>query len=462
MPEYIDFFVELLGPEHCFYDEQSLEFYSYDHTENLSFKPMLVVKPENSEEISQIVKFCNEKTIPITTRSGGTGLMGGALPIHGGIVLSMERLNKIIKIDIQNYQAVVEAGVINYQLQQALEPHGLFYGPDPSSWGSSYIGGNIATNAGGLRAVKYGVTSASVLNLEVVLPNGEIIWTGANTLKNSTGYNLTQLFIGSEGTLGIVTKAVLKVLTKPKTDITLLIPFHNLEDSAKAVTEIFKSGLLPCSLELMERNALEQTLLHLDENSIILKENVQAHLLINFDGNSQEELLPLLEQTIAVVESFPTEEIYFADNETDKNRLWELRRKVAEIVKSNGYTIEEDTVVPRAELPNLIKFAHQLAKKNECKVVCYGHAGDGNLHIRFNHPKYKNSYNNPVIRAMLFELFEYIHSLGGTISGEHGIGLLQKTFLPIVFSKANLQIQKNIKKALDPKNIMNSGKLIPD
>jgi glycolate oxidase len=462
MPDYIEFFIELLGPEHCFYDEQSLEYYSHDHTENLRFKPSLVVKPKNAEEISQIVKFCNEKSIPITARSGGTGLMGGALPINGGVVLSVERLNKIIDIDTQNFQATVEAGVINFQLQQALEPYGLFYGPDPSSWGSSYIGGNIATNAGGLRAVKYGVTAAAVLNLEVVLPNGEIIWTGANTLKNSTGYNLTQLFVGSEGTLGIITKAVLKILTKPKTDITLLIPFHHLEDSAKAVTEVFKSGLIPCSLELMERNALEQTLLHLEENSISLQKDVQAHLLINFDGNSHEELLPLMEKTIDVIKHYPTEEIYFADNEIDKNRLWELRRKVSEIVKLNGYTIEEDTVVPRAKLPDLIKFAHQLAEKNNMKVVCYGHAGDGNLHMRFNHPEYKNSYQNPNINAMLKELFEYIHMLGGTISGEHGIGLLQKPFLPIVFSKANLLIQKNIKKAIDPKNIMNPGKLIPD
>jgi glycolate oxidase len=462
MPDYIEFFIELLGHEHCFYDEQNLEYYSYDHTEELRFKPSLVVKPKNVEEISEIVKFCNEKTISITTRSGGTGLMGGALPISGGIVLCMERLNKIIEIDTQNFQATVEAGVINFQLQQALEPYGLFFGPDPSSWGSSYIGGNIATNAGGLRAVKYGITSAAVLNLEVVLPNGEIIWTGANTLKNSTGYNLTQLFVGSEGTLGIITKAVLKILIKPKADITLLIPFHHLEDSAKAVTEIFKSGLSPCSLELMERNALEQTLLQLEENSITLQENVQAHLLINFDGNSQEELLPMIEKTIDVIKQYSSEEIYFADNETDKNRLWKLRRKVSEIVKLNGYTIEEDTVVPRAKLPDLIKFARQLAKRNNIKVVCYGHAGDGNLHIRFNHPEYKNSYKNPVISAILKELFEYIHKLGGTISGEHGIGLLQKPFLPIVFSKANLLIQKNIKKTIDPKNILNPGKLIPD
>ncbi|MDR1876691.1 MAG: FAD-binding oxidoreductase [Flavobacteriaceae bacterium] len=459
MCEYINYFVELLGKDSCFYDDETLDNYSFDQTENLKFLPTLVIKPDTTEHISQILRYCNQKKIPVTPRAGGTGQMGGALPVNGGVVLSIEKLNSIINIDTQNFQATVEAGVINYNLQQALEPYGLFYAPDPSSWESSFIGGNIATNAGGLRAVKYGVTSASVLNLEVVLPNGEIIWTGANTLKNSTGYNLTQLFIGSEGTLGIVTKAVLKVLPKPKADITLLIPFHSLEDSAYAVADIFKDGLQPYSLELMERNALEQAIAHLEDTPILLHDKVQAHLLICFDGDSREELMPCIEKTMKVVEKYPIEEIYFADNETDKTRLWQMRRKVAEIVKANGYTIEEDTVVPRAELPKLIKFAHHLAEKNKVKVVCYGHAGDGNLHIRFNHPEHKNSYNNPPIQEMLTELFRYIHSLGGTISGEHGIGLIQQPFLSIVFSKANLEIQKSIKKALDPNNIMNPGKV---
>lgn len=460
MPEYITYFIELLGKDLCFYDEKTLIDYSYDHTENLKFLPSIVLKPKTVEQISQIVQYCNQHKIPITPRAGGTGQMGGALPIHAGVIISIEKLNKIIDIDTQNFQATVEAGVINFHLQQALEPLGFLYGPDPSSWGSSFIGGNIATNAGGLRAVKYGVTSASVLNLEVVLPNGDVIWTGANTLKNSTGYNLTQLFIGSEGTLGIVTKAVLKIIPKPKTDITILIPFHNLEDSAKAVTDIFKNGLFPCSLELMERNALEQAMAHLEDNSIPLQENVQAHLLVSFDGESQEELMPLIEKTISVLENYTTEEIYFADNDMDKSRLWQMRRKIAEIVKANGYTIEEDTVVPRAKLPDLINFVHQLALKNNLKVVCYGHAGDGNLHIRFNHSQYKNSYNNPFIQAILYDLFQYIYSLGGTISGEHGIGLIQQPYLPIVFTKANLEIQKNIKKSIDPNNIMNPGKVV--
>ncbi|MGM5629606.1 FAD-linked oxidase C-terminal domain-containing protein [Apibacter raozihei] len=458
--KHIKYFKQIIGEQFCYEDTDTLENYSYDHTENLKYLPSVVLKPASSQEISKIVQYCNHHNLSIVPRSAGTGQMGGALPINKAVILSLERLNNIISIDTLNFQATVEAGVINLDLQKALEPYGLFYGPDPSSWGSSFIGGNIATNAGGLKAVKYGVTSASVLNLEVVLPNGEIIWTGANTLKNSTGYNLTQLFIGSEGTLGIVTKAVVKILSKPKTDITLLIPFHSLDDCAKAVADVFKAGLQPCSIELMERNALEQVKIFLKDNSIPLQNNVEAHLLICYDGTTQEELMPLIEKTITAIEQYSTEEIYFADNETDKNRLWEMRRKAAEIVKLNGFTIEEDTVVPRSEMPKLIKFVRALAKEYNTQVVCYGHAGDGNLHIRFNHPEFKNSYQNPLINDMLTKLFQYIYSLGGTISGEHGIGLIQQSFLPIVFSKSNLNIQKKIKEALDPKNIMNPGKVI--
>lgn len=458
MNSHIQYFKTILGTN-CFTDENNLSKYASDHTENLSFLPSAVLKPESTSQISMIVKYCNDNKIAIIPRGAGTGQMGGALPIDKGVVLSVEKLNKIITIDELNFQAVVEAGVINLDLQNELAQKNLFYAPDPSSWGSSFIGGNIATNAGGPKAVKYGVTAQAVLNLEVVLPSGEIIWTGANTLKNSTGLNLTQLFIGSEGTLGIVTKAVVKVLPKPNTDITVLIPFHSLNDCAQAVSEIFLSGLKPCSLELMERKALEQATKFLDTNFIPLGEKVNAHLLVSFDGNNTEDLMPEIEKTIQLIEKYPTDEIFYADNDTEKERLWQMRRKIAEIVKTNGYTIEEDTVVPRAELPKLVNFVHELAPKYNAEVVCYGHAGDGNLHVRFNHPEYKNSYNIPLIQKMLKELFEFIHSLGGTISGEHGIGLIQKNFLPIVFSSENLELQKSIKKAIDPNNIMNPNKL---
>lgn len=458
--ENISYFEEIVGKENTILPQgTNFNFYTQDFTENLQFKPEIVLKPSSTKEVAQIVNYCNQWHIPITPSGGRTGLMGGALAIYGGVILSLERMNKILKIDTKNFQATVQAGVINFTLQQALEESGLFFPPDPSSWGSSLIGGNIATNAGGPKAVKYGVTGDYVLNLEVVLPNGEIIWTGANTFKNATAYDLTSLFIGSEGTLGVITQAVLKIQPKPKKDISLLIPFQKTEEAAQAVAEIFYAGIQPAALEFMERNALEAAIQFLSESFVKITSKTQAHLLVMLDGNDENVLLKDAERIIKAVEKFAIEEVQFADNETDKQRIWQLRRKVAEIVKAKGYTIEEDTVVPIAELPKLVEFAHILAKKNNCKVVCYGHAGDGNLHIRFNHPEHKHSYQNKAIQPMLSELFEFIKSLGGTISAEHGIGLLQKDFLPIVFGKANLQLQRNLKNAVDPDGIMNPGKL---
>lgn len=450
----IDFFQNLIGHENVLLSE--FDKYSSDATENLVIFPDIVLKPKTVGEISSLVKYCNKELLPITPRGAGTGLAGGALPIKGGVLLSLERLNQIVKIDKLNFQVIVEPAVINFHLQQELDKHDLFYPPDPSSWQSSFIGGNIATNAGGPKAVKYGVTANYVLNLEVVLPSGEVIWTGANTLKNSTGYNLTQLIVGSEGTLGIVTKAVLKVLPKPLRDISILVPFFKIEEACEAVSSILHAGVHPSALELMEKKAILLTIEELEGVNIPIDDRVEAHLLISLDENLEEEL----QLCVNAVSHFSIGEILFAETETEKARLWKIRRKVAEIVKMKGYTIEEDTVVPRGNMAKLVGEVHKLANENNVKVVCYGHAGDGNLHIRFNHPDYKNSFNVPEIQLLLMNLFHIVKELGGTISGEHGIGFIQKPFLPIVFSTANLDLQKSIKKSIDPRNIMNPGKIV--
>lgn len=447
------FFQSILGKENVL--NSDLELYAKDCSENLEFFPDIVLMPSTTDEVSKIVLYCNENLLPITPRGAGTGLVGGALAVKGGVLISMEKFNRILEIDQENFQVTIESGVINYHLQQAVESVGLFYPPDPSSWQSSFIGGNIATNAGGLKAVKYGVTSQYVLNLEVVLPNGEIIWTGANTLKNSTGINLTQLFVGSEGTLGIITKAVLKLLPKPQNDVSLLVPFRKLNEACDAVSAIFQANIKPSCLEFMEQRAIHATIDFLGIQSMPMDVEVEAHLLISLDETIEHDLPKLVD----VLTQFNIGDILFAENELEKNRIWQIRRKVAEVVKQNGYTIEEDTVVPRANLGKLVREMHKLADKNSFKVVCYGHAGDGNLHIRINHPIHKNSFNNPAIREILLELFQIVKNLGGTISGEHGIGLIQKNFLPIVFSKANLELQKSIKKTIDAKNIMNPGKI---
>ena len=405
------------------------------------------------------MKICDRERIPVTPRGAGTGVSGGAIPHLGGVLLSTDRMNSILQIDERNLQVTTEPGVITELLQNAVKEKNLFYPPDPSSRGSCFIGGNIAENSGGPKAVKYGVVKDYVLNLEVVLPNGDIIWTGANTLKNSTGYNLTQLMVGSEGTLGIVTKIVLRLIPLPQYDLLMLVPFRSLEQAGEAVSAIFRAGFTPSAMELMEINALNIVSRMVDSTAVPVTEDTQAHLIIEVDGNDMDVLMKEMEAIGALLSQYDIGEIYFADDAQQKAELWKLRRRVAEAVKMIGYTIEEDTVVPRAELPALIRGVKELAIKHDFNVVCYGHAGDGNLHVRINKEGIPNSHGNPEMTAVLRELFELVYSLGGTISGEHGIGLIQKPYMDIVFRRANLELMRAIKKAFDPNNILNPGKI---
>ncbi|HMU11289.1 MAG TPA: FAD-linked oxidase C-terminal domain-containing protein [Ferruginibacter sp.] len=457
--QYIDSFKKIVGDAFVFADEESLNNYAHDETENLHFLPGIVIKPRSAAEISAIMRLCNEYKIPVTPRGAGTGLSGGALPQLGGVLLSTERMNSILEIDERNLQVTTEPGVITEVLQNAVKEKGLFYPPDPSSRGSCFIGGNIAENSGGPKAVKYGVVKDYVLNLEVVLPNGDIIWTGANVLKNSTGYNLTQLIVGSEGTLGIVTRIVLKLLPFPKYDLLMLVPFNSLEKAGAAVSAIFRAGFIPSAMELVEINALKIVSKFVDSSVVPVTDEMEAHLIIEVDGNHMETLMSEMEAIAELLTKFDCGEVFFADDAQQKAELWKLRRRVAEAVKIDGYTIEEDTVVPRAELPALIKGVKQLGKEYQFDVVCYGHAGDGNLHIRIKKPGSIYSLNNPDVIPALKALFQLVKQLGGTISGEHGIGLIQKEYMDIVFPDANMQLMKGIKKTFDPNNILNSGKI---
>jgi glycolate oxidase len=458
-PAILEQFKSIVGTEYTFTDQESFEKYGKDETEKLHYNPDVVVKPANTAEISALLKICNEHVIPVTPRGGGTGLSGGALPHLGGLVISMERFNKIIEIDERNLQVTTEPGVITEILQDAVKEKGLFYPPDPSSKGSCFIGGNISENSGGPKAVKYGVVKDYVLNLEVVLPTGDIIWTGSNVLKNSTGYNLTQLLVGSEGTLGIVTKIVLKLIPLPKFDLLMLAPFTNLEKASEAVSAIFRAGITPSAMELMEIDSIKIVSQMVDSTAIPVGDDIAAHLIIEVDGNNMDVLMSDMEAIAEVLTQYDAGEIFFADDAQQKTELWKLRRRVAEAVKSVGYTIEEDTVVPRAELPKLIKGVKALGAQYGFHAVCYGHAGDGNLHIRINHPTIKNSYGSDEMNSILKQLFVLVHSLGGTISGEHGIGLIQKSYLPVVFENPTLEIMKGIKKTFDPNNILNAGKI---
>ena len=458
-PEILEQIKLIVGAEYVFTDAESFEKYGKDHTERLHYNPSVVVKPRKPEEISALMKLANTHLIPVTPRGAGTGLSGGALPHLGGLVIAMERFNSILEIDERNLQVTTEPGVITEMLQDVVKEKGLFYPPDPASKGSCFIGGNISENSGGPKAVKYGVVKDYVLNLEVVLPNGEIIWTGSNILKNATGYNITQLIVGSEGTLGIVTKIVLRLIPHPKFDLLMLAPFNSLEKASEAVSAIFRAGITPSAMELMEIDAITLASKILDSTAIPLTENLAAHLIIEVDGNNMDVLMGEMEAIADVLSQFEAGELFFADDAQQKNELWKIRRKANEAAVMAGYTIEEDTVVPRAELPKLIKGAKDLGAKNGFKVVCYGHAGDGNLHIRINHPTIKNSHGNEEMTTILKELFVLVHSLGGTISGEHGIGLIQKPYMPVVFKNASLEIMRGIKKTFDPNNILNAGKI---
>jgi len=375
--QHVDQFREILGSEYVLLDQETLEHFSHDETENLRFLPEVVVKPRTPEEISAILKICNQHLIPVTPRGAGTGLSGGALPHLGGVLLSTERLNKILEIDERNLQVVTEPGVITEVLQNAVKAKKLFYPPDPSSRGSCFIGGNVAENSGGPKAVKYGVVKDYVLNLEVVLPTGEIIWTGS-----------------------------------------------------------------------------------VDDTAVPITEDTAAHLIIEVDGNDQDVLMREMEAIGELLTQYDIGEIYFAEDTTQKERLWKLRRRAAEAVKLVGYTIEEDTVVPRAELPTLIRELKALGKKHQVDVVCYGHAGDGNLHVRLRKEGTPNSYGDPEMKKILTELFEIVYRLGGTISAEHGIGLIQKDFMPIVFHAKSLDLMRSIKSVFDPNSILNAGKVI--
>ncbi len=453
------FFKNLLSEKYVWQvHHENFSNYTHDHTEDLHFEPELVLKPGNVQEISEILKYCNHHLIPVTPRGAGTGLSGGALPVCGGVVLSLERLNKILNIDENNFQVTVEPGVVNEELQNVLAEKGLFYPPDPASKGSCLLGGNVAHASGGPKAVKYGTTRDYVLNLQVVLPNGEIIWTGANTLKYSTGYNLTHLLIGSEGTLGVVTQIVLKIIALPLYNQLLLASFSSAEDACKAVAEFFKQGASPSVCEFIEPDGfkLSSALLNIPFDIHV---ETKAYLLIEVDGNDMETIEKDIEKIYLVLENYHAQEVLLADSEDKKNIFWKLRRSIGEATKRGNVYKEEDTVVPRATLPQLFKGVKEIGQKYKFRSVCYGHAGDGNLHVNIMKDELSDDFWNNDIKEAIKEIFLLCKQLGGTISGEHGIGLVQKEFMPIMFPQIQLQLMRDIKKVFDPKGILNPNKI---
>ncbi|MCS7027357.1 MAG: FAD-binding protein [Bacteroidia bacterium] len=455
----IAYFEKIVGSKEIILpNQEKYEKYLSDHTEDYVFYPDIVLKPNTVEQVSQILSYCNEKKIPVTARGAGTGLSGGSLCVCGGVCLSVENFNRIIEIDTSNFQAVVEPGVITQVFQEAVIEKGLFYPPDPSSRGSCFMGGNIAHNSGGPRAVKYGVVKDYILGLEVVLADGSVIQTGARTLKNSTGYNLTALIIGSEGTLGIVTKIFVKLIPYPKFRLCLLVPFYQELQACDAVAAIFHAGIIPSALEFMEYEAIQwaqqYTGIQMFNDS-----DIRAHLLIEVDGNNLENLYQDCEQIHKVLENYQIGQVLFADSADTQTHLWKLRRSIGEAVKRNSIYKEEDTVVPRAKLATLLQGVKEIGRRYEFRSICYGHAGDGNLHINIVKENMSDEKWKNVLPKAIREIFELCHSLGGTISGEHGIGYVQRPYLDIVFDPVQINLMKKIKSAFDPNHILNPEKI---
>lgn len=449
--------VEICGEENVL--SNFPDAYGRDYTEDFYFEAELLVLPSTAEQVASVLKICNDAKIPVYTRGAGTGLSGACLPVQGGIVLATEKLNKIIEIDEANFQVTTEPGVINEVLRQAVESKGLYYPPDPASKGSCFLGGNIAHGSGGPRAVKYGTTRDYVLNLQVALPNGELIWTGANTVKNSTGFNLTQLMVGSEGLLGVVTKMVLRLIAAPKHTLLLLAPFSKAVNAARAVNGVLKSGVVPSALELMEKTGVEIASAA-TQTSFPLQHGAEFYMLIELDGDSPDLLFQQAEQIFPVLEAEGAMTVLHADSSDLKEQWWKVRRSIGETVKSTSVYKEEDTVVPRAYLPELLTAVKEIGNKYGFESVCYGHAGDGNLHVNILKNQLTDREWEEEVPKGIREIFHVCKQMGGTISGEHGIGLVQARYLDVVFGKEHLRLMQGIKSVFDPNSILNPGKWI--
>jgi len=442
-------------PGRMFTSSEDLFCYGFDASSTQG-TPSAVVTPVNTDEVVQVISFANKKQKPVVPRGAGTGMTGGAVPLHEAIILSLNGLNRIIDIDEKDMIAVVEPGVINGQLQEKLEAQGLFYPPDPASMNFCTLGGNVAENAGGPRAIKYGVTRDYVLGLEVVLPDGRVMMTGGKTYKGVVGYDLTKLIVGSEGTLCVVTKIFLKILPLPEETATLLCTYSDMNDAAETVSKIVSSRITPRVLELMDHEAITAV-----ENygHYGLPSDAEALLLIEADGmrsSVNEEA-----DKIASICSSLNGKVSIAQDLYSKQRIWKARRAISPALYTIKPTkINEDIVVPRGRIPEMLRALREISRKYDVKIVNFGHAGDGNIHVNVMTDKNnKDEYERAV--SSVKDIFEATLKLEGTISGEHGVGLTKKQYVGMELSDTSIELMKAIKKTFDPQGIMNPGKIFP-
>ncbi len=459
--ELLDRLREAVGAGYVLTDTDDKEPYSHDETQNLSAFPEVVVRAGTTEDVSAVLRLASAAGVPVTPRGAGTGKHGAAVPTAGGIVLSLERMNRIIEIDRENSFAVVEPGVITETLQDAAAEMGLFYAPDPASKGSCHLGGNIQTNAGGMRAVKYGVTADHVYGLTFVLPDGRVVTAGGKNRKDSSGYNLHRLIIGSEGTLAVVTRAVLKLLPLPRHRSLLLAPFPDLERAAQGVNAVFWTGITPSALEIMDRRSIEFGA-RLKEKEFPFME-AEAHLLIEVDANEEDRVARDIEKIGEALVHVGALDVLLATDRRRQEELWEIRRVISDALKAFSTYRGVDAVVPRAEITNLVHLAKEVGEKHGLEVVSFGHAGDGNLHVNLLRTEAQATDEEwaTALAAAHEDIVKVSVSLGGSISGEHGIGLTERHLLPLRHSPASIDLMRNLKAVFDPKGLLNPGKVFP-
>jgi glycolate oxidase len=453
-PEVFARLRELVGAEHVLIDPDKVEPYAQDAVKE-KFPPEAVVLPETAEQIALILKLANERRFPVTARGGGVGYTGGAVPLDGGIVIGTDRMNRIREVNVADLYAVTEPGVTTYALQQAVEAHGLFYPPDPASYKNSFIGGNIAENAGGIRSAKYGVTKHYVLGLEVVTPTGDIIRTGGRTSKNVVGFDLTGLICGSEGMLGIITEATLRLLPLPEATRTVRATFKTMTEACACVPRFNRARVVPVAIEVLDRNAIRAVE---SEYAFGLDADAGALLLVSVDGATAE-----VEAAARVVEEVLRAgggyDVLRAETRAEEEKLWDVRRALSPAIKKFGtMKFNEDVVVPRSRVPELIARVEEIGRRFDTFVVNFGHAGDGNIHVNFMCDRADADAMRRA-RAAVRETFAAAVDLGGTISGEHGIGYVKAPYIEMALGGATIAAMKRIKHALDPNGILNPGKM---
>lgn len=445
---------KIVGPDNLYTAAEELVVYSYDATQQEAL-PWAVARPVSTREVAAILRLANRELFPVVPRGAGSGMSGGSVPVKGGLVLSLERMNRILEIDEDDRIAVVEPGVVTGDLQREVESRGLFYPPDPASHQFSTMGGNVAECAGGLRAVKYGVTRDYVLGLEVVLPTGEIINTGARTMKSVAGYDLTRLIVGSEGTLGIATKITVRLLHLPESVRTLVAYFKDVRTAAMVVSAILASGIVPRAIEFADGAAIGAVEKHLRED---LSGGAAAMLLVEVDGPLQSTAAEA-DRIAVIMTQAGAERVNRAESAQERERLWKARRAISPALNAlKPKKVNEDIVVPRSKIPDILREIADIAKKYDLLIVNFGHAGDGNIHtnILVDEPD--------LLRAETAakDIFQATLRFGGSISGEHGIGLTKAPYLPMELGPETMAAMKRIKQALDPHNILNPGKIFLD